>query len=211
MSRRRRGSRGGCSESASRPSRRSSAPGTARSTTSPGCGCSTRRSCGVHPTGKAILKLGVKSQGQGHETTFGQIVAQELGIPTEDIEVQEGDTDHTPYGLGTYASRSTPVAGAATTVVARKLRDKGRGDRRAPARSVGRRHRVRGRPLLRQGLPRAGEDDPGRRLRGVHGPPRRHGSRTRGRHVLRPAEHDLPVRRTRSWSRSIAAPASGSR
>ncbi|HEX2302070.1 MAG TPA: aerobic carbon-monoxide dehydrogenase large subunit [Gaiella sp.] len=80
----------------------------------------------VHPTGKAILKLGVKSQGQGHETTFGQIVAQELGIPTEDIEVQEGDTDHTPYGLGTYASRSTPVAGAATTVVARKLRDKGR-------------------------------------------------------------------------------------
>jgi carbon-monoxide dehydrogenase large subunit len=80
----------------------------------------------VHPTGKAILKLGVKSQGQGHETTFGQIVAQELGIPTEDIEVQEGDTDNTPYGLGTYASRSTPVAGAATTVIARKLREKGR-------------------------------------------------------------------------------------
>ncbi|HEX5583784.1 aerobic carbon-monoxide dehydrogenase large subunit [Gaiella sp.] len=81
----------------------------------------------VHPTGKAILKLGVKSQGQGHETTFGQIVAQELGIPTEDIEVQEGDTDNTPYGLGTYASRSTPVAGAATTVISRKLRDKARG------------------------------------------------------------------------------------
>jgi carbon-monoxide dehydrogenase large subunit len=80
----------------------------------------------VHPTGKAILKLGVKSQGQGHETTFGQIVAQELGIPTEDIEVQEGDTDNTPYGLGTYASRSTPVAGAATTVISRKLRDKAR-------------------------------------------------------------------------------------
>jgi carbon-monoxide dehydrogenase large subunit len=81
----------------------------------------------VHPTGKAILKLGVKSQGQGHETTFGQIVAEELGIPTEDIEVQEGDTDNTPYGLGTYASRSTPVAGAATTVISRKLRDKARG------------------------------------------------------------------------------------
>ncbi len=80
----------------------------------------------VHPTGKAILKLGVKSQGQGHETTFGQIVAQELGIPTEDVEVQEGDTDNTPYGLGTYASRSTPVAGAATTVISRKLRDKAR-------------------------------------------------------------------------------------
>jgi carbon-monoxide dehydrogenase large subunit len=80
----------------------------------------------VHPTGKAILKLGVKSQGQGHETTFAQIVAEELGIPYEDIEVQEGDTDNTPYGLGTYASRSTPVAGAATAVISRKLRDKAR-------------------------------------------------------------------------------------
>ena len=78
----------------------------------------------VHPTGKAVLKLGVKSQGQGHETTFAQIVAEELGIPPEDIEVQEGDTDNTPYGLGTYASRSTPVAGAATAVVSRKLRAK---------------------------------------------------------------------------------------
>ena len=80
----------------------------------------------VHPTGKAVLKLGVKSQGQGHETTFAQIVAEELGIPPEDVEVQEGDTDHTPYGLGTYASRSTPTAGAATAVISRKLRDKGR-------------------------------------------------------------------------------------
>jgi carbon-monoxide dehydrogenase large subunit len=78
----------------------------------------------VHPTGKAVLKLGVKSQGQGHETTFAQIVAEELGIPAEDVEVQEGDTDNTPYGLGTYASRSTPTAGAATAVIARKLRAK---------------------------------------------------------------------------------------
>src|SRR2546426_2657549 len=78
----------------------------------------------VHPTGKAILKLGVRSQGQGHETTFAQIVAEELGIPAADVEVQEGDTDNTPYGLGTYASRSTPVGGAATAVVSRKLRDK---------------------------------------------------------------------------------------
>jgi carbon-monoxide dehydrogenase large subunit len=78
----------------------------------------------VHPTGKAILKLGVKSQGQGHETTFAQIVAHELGIPPEDVAVQEGDTDNTPYGLGTYASRSTPTAGAATSVAARKVREK---------------------------------------------------------------------------------------
>ncbi len=80
----------------------------------------------VHPTGKAILKLGVKTQGQGHETTFAQIVAEELGLPVSDIKVMEGDTDNTPYGLGTYGSRSTPVAGAATAVVARKLREKAR-------------------------------------------------------------------------------------
>ena len=80
----------------------------------------------VHPTGKAILKLGVQSQGQGHETTFAQIVAEELGLPAMDVKVQEGDTDNTPYGLGTYASRSTPVGGAATAMVARKLREKAR-------------------------------------------------------------------------------------
>jgi carbon-monoxide dehydrogenase large subunit len=78
----------------------------------------------VHPTGKAILKLGVKTQGQGHETTFAQIVAGELGIPPQDVTVQHGDTDNTPYGLGTYASRSTPTAGAATAVVSRKIREK---------------------------------------------------------------------------------------
>ena len=80
----------------------------------------------VHPTGKAILKLGVKTQGQGHETTFAQIVAEETGIPATDIKVIHGDTDDTPYGLGTYASRSTPVGGAATAMVARKIADKAR-------------------------------------------------------------------------------------
>jgi len=80
----------------------------------------------VHPTGKALLRMGTKSQGQGHETTFAQIVAEELGIPAADIAVEEGDTDTAPYGLGTYASRSTPVAGAATAMVSRKLREKAR-------------------------------------------------------------------------------------
>src|SRR6266545_172637 len=80
----------------------------------------------VHPTGKAMVRLGVKSQGQGHETTFAQIVAEELGLPVGDIAVEEGDTDTAPYGLGTYASRSTPVAGAATAMAARKIREKGR-------------------------------------------------------------------------------------
>ena len=78
----------------------------------------------VHPTGKAVLRISVQSQGQGHETTFAQIVAEELGIPVDDIEVVHGDTDQTPFGLGTYGSRSTPVSGAATAVVARKVRDR---------------------------------------------------------------------------------------
>ena len=78
----------------------------------------------VHPTGKAVLRLSCMSQGQGHQTTFAQIVAQELGISPDDIEVVQGDTDQTPFGLGTYASRSTPVSGAATAMVARKVRER---------------------------------------------------------------------------------------
>ncbi|MDX6686038.1 MAG: aerobic carbon-monoxide dehydrogenase large subunit [Baekduia sp.] len=80
----------------------------------------------VHPTGKAVLAISAMSQGQGHETTFAQIVAEELGIPALDIEVVNGDTDRTPYGLGTYGSRSTPVSGAATALVARKVRERAR-------------------------------------------------------------------------------------
>ena len=78
----------------------------------------------MHPTGKAQLRLSVQTQGQGHETTFAQIVAQELGIPPEDIEVIHGDTDNTPFGLGTYGSRSTRCRGGGRGVVARRVRDK---------------------------------------------------------------------------------------
>ncbi|MFE9312174.1 aerobic carbon-monoxide dehydrogenase large subunit [Streptomyces sp. NPDC006706] len=78
----------------------------------------------VHPTGKAVLRISVQTQGQGHETTFAQIVAEELGIPPEDVEVVHGDTDQTPFGLGTYGSRSTPVSGAAAALVARKVRER---------------------------------------------------------------------------------------
>ena len=78
----------------------------------------------VHPTGNATVRIGVQTQGQGHETTFAQIVAEELGLDVEDITIEHGDTDTDPYGLGTYASRSTPVGGAATAVAARKVREK---------------------------------------------------------------------------------------
>ena len=79
----------------------------------------------IHPTGKVIARFGTKSQGQGHETTYAQILAEELGISVDDITAEEGDTDTAPYGLGTYASRSTPTAGAAASMAARKIRDKG--------------------------------------------------------------------------------------
>ncbi len=78
----------------------------------------------IHPTGSAIARLGTISQGQGHATTFAQILASEIGIPADDITVEEGDTDTAPYGLGTYGSRSTPVAGAATAMAGRKIRAK---------------------------------------------------------------------------------------
>ena len=78
----------------------------------------------IHPTGSAIARLGTISQGQGHATTFAQILATEIGIPADQITVEEGDTDTAPYGLGTYGSRSTPVAGAATAMAGRKIRAK---------------------------------------------------------------------------------------
>ena len=80
----------------------------------------------IHPTGKAMARFGTRSQGQGHETTYAQIIAEELGIPVADIAVEEGDTDTAPYGLGTYASRSTPTAGAAAAMASRKILDKAR-------------------------------------------------------------------------------------
>jgi len=78
----------------------------------------------IHPTGSAVARLGTISQGQGHATTYAQILATEIGLPAEKITVEEGDTDTAPYGLGTYGSRSTPVAGAAAAMAGRKVRAK---------------------------------------------------------------------------------------
>ena len=80
----------------------------------------------IHPTGSAIARMGTITQGQGHQTTYAQIIATELGIPSEVIQVEEGDTSTAPYGLGTYGSRSTPVAGAAIALAARKIHAKAR-------------------------------------------------------------------------------------
>jgi carbon-monoxide dehydrogenase large subunit len=80
----------------------------------------------ISPTGTAQLAISVQTQGQGHETTFAQIVSQELGLDPDDIEVLHGDTDTTPYGMGTYGSRSTAVSGAAVALAARKVRERAR-------------------------------------------------------------------------------------
>ena len=162
----------------------------------------------VHPTGKVLARIGVQTQGQGHETTFAQIIAEELGFPVADIKIEYGDTDTAPYGLGTYASRSTPVAGAATAMASRKIRDKAR--------------------KLAAHLLEANEDD----LEWTNGKfcvkgspdraktiqeiafaaytnhPAGDGGRPRGGRLLRPAEPDVPVRlATSASSTSTRAPA----
>lgn len=80
----------------------------------------------VHPDGSAIARMGTITQGQGHQTTYAQIIATEAGIPASLIHVEEGDTATAPYGLGTYGSRSTPVAGAAVARASHKIREKAR-------------------------------------------------------------------------------------
>ncbi|HYM90313.1 MAG TPA: xanthine dehydrogenase family protein molybdopterin-binding subunit, partial [bacterium] len=78
----------------------------------------------LHPTAKATVFTGASPHGQGEETTFAQIVADELGLPIDDIEVVHGDTAAVPMGWGTYGSRTTVVGGAAIALAARRVREK---------------------------------------------------------------------------------------
>jgi aerobic carbon-monoxide dehydrogenase large subunit len=80
----------------------------------------------VHPTGSVSVLTGSHSHGQGHETTFSQLVADRLGIPIESIEIVHGDTDKIPYGMGTYGSRSLAVGGSAIVQAMDKVVAKGR-------------------------------------------------------------------------------------
>ena len=78
----------------------------------------------VHPTGKVHVFIGASPHGQGEETTFAQIVADEIGVSSDDVKIVHGDTDNTPMGWGTYGSRTTAVGGAALALAVRKIRDK---------------------------------------------------------------------------------------
>ncbi len=78
----------------------------------------------VHLTGKVVVTSGSLPHGQGHETTFAQLVADELGVPYDDIEVEHSDTQGTPFGFGTYGSRSAAVGGTAIYKSVAKVREK---------------------------------------------------------------------------------------
>jgi aerobic carbon-monoxide dehydrogenase large subunit len=78
----------------------------------------------VHLTGKVVVTIGTQPQGQGHETTVSQIVASELGMPIEDVTVELGDTLGTPFGYGTYGSRSAAVGGTAVYKSVQKIKEK---------------------------------------------------------------------------------------
>ncbi|HMN09059.1 MAG TPA: molybdopterin-dependent oxidoreductase [Gemmatimonadaceae bacterium] len=80
----------------------------------------------IHPTGKVTVFTGSHSHGQGHETTFAQVVASELGCSMDDVEIVHGDTGRVPFGMGTYGSRSGAVGGAALFNSLQKVKEKGR-------------------------------------------------------------------------------------
>jgi carbon-monoxide dehydrogenase large subunit len=80
----------------------------------------------VHLTGKIVVTVGTQPQGQGHETTYAQVVAHELGVPMEDIVVQHSDTQGTPFGYGSYGSRTSSVGHTAAVKAAAKIREKAR-------------------------------------------------------------------------------------
>jgi aerobic carbon-monoxide dehydrogenase large subunit len=80
----------------------------------------------IHLTGKIILTIGTQPQGQGHETTYSQIIADELGVPVEDVIVQHSDTQGTPFGYGSYGSRTSSVGSTAAIKAAEKIRAKAR-------------------------------------------------------------------------------------
>jgi carbon-monoxide dehydrogenase large subunit len=80
----------------------------------------------VHPTGSITVFTGTHSHGQGHETTFAQLVSDRLGVPVEMIDVVHGDTDRIQFGMGTYGSRSLPVGGSALVKALDKIVDKGK-------------------------------------------------------------------------------------
>ena len=164
----------------------------------------------VHPSGKAVVSISAQTQGQGHETTFAQIVAEELGIPPEDVEVRHGDTGQVavrarhlrqPLDAGVRCGGRGRLAQGAR---------QGAPDRGDDARDQAGGSRVGEGPLVRQGRPREGRADRGDRGAGLQrrADARRHGGRARRAGDLRPAEpHLSPTAPTSPSSTSTPTPA----
>ena len=152
-----------------------------------------------HPSGKVNAYVGVSPHGQGEETTFAQIVSDELGVPVDDVEIIHGDTASAPMGWGTYGSRTTAVGAGALVLGLRKIKDKATA--LAAHLSGGRRgrHRVCRRPILGQRVPRPEPVHPGHCLDGqccleyAGG----NGTGAGGLRFLRPAQLRLSFRSSR--------------
>ena len=151
----------------------------------------------VHPSGKAVVSISAQTQGQGHETTFAQIVAEELGIPPEDVEVRP--RRHGPDAVRARHLRQPLDAGLRRGRRRRLAQGARQGapDRGDDARGESRRPRLGEGPLVRQGRSREGRADRGDRGARVQrrGDARRHGGRARRAGDLRPAQPHLSLRR----------------
>ena len=142
--------------------------------------------------GTVQIFSGSINQGQGHETTFTQVVADKLGVHPNDIEYIQGDTDKVSIGEGTGGSRSATMSGSAFYMAGEKVIAKGQGDRRAQPEGRCRRHQIRGRHLLqRQDQPDHDDQGTWRRTASI---------RRNCRRTWRPAS--MPPRSTRPTSRT---------
>ena len=151
----------------------------------------------MHPTGSVTVITGSSAHGQGHETSWSQIVESELGIPFDQVEVVHGDTGQSPYGLGTYGSRSLAVGGTALHLTLREGARQGAPRRGAPARVLGRRPRVGRRGSWQvKGSPERAKTIQELAFAAWAGDSMPDGRRAepRGDDVLRPAELHVPVR-----------------
>ena len=119
----------------------------------------------VHLTGKTVVTMGTQPQGQGHETTYSQVVASELGIPMEDIVVQHSDTLGTPFGYGSYGSRTSSVGMTAAIKAAGKIKEKARKYAAHMLEASPDDIEIVGSGVPGQGHARQEEDAPGDRLR----------------------------------------------
>ena len=145
--------RASCAASASPPISRPAASRRRRRSarSAPASACWESAEVRVNPIGTVEVLTGSHSHGQGHETTFAQLVSARLGIPIENVSIVHGDTDKVQMGMGTYGSRSGAVGMSAIVQGARQDRGQGEEDRRPRAGSLRTGHRVQGRQVHRQG------------------------------------------------------------